>query len=255
MTIKEIKDLTRFLTDEEIEKIKEEIKSKEDILKKSDIDEEEYGRILNTLFAILVIEKTLESEIEGIEDIRSELEEELIESYQVYEVQMAKYKKEDKKKKKNWLLNFLFLNDRISAQKRGIGVSNKTIAKLQNELNTLRQQKSDENLKSILKEKKGPKFDEFIKQPKECRNPHHHHDSVIDQMRCAQRKEKLIKDIIKGNKKETLPRGKNRSNIKVEEIRIIVKEQGLRKDSESKENVFPEIGSGIENPMRPLKKI
>ena len=59
MTIKEIKDLTKFLTDKELEKIKEEIKSKESILKTQDVEEEEMGQVLNTLFAILVIEKTL----------------------------------------------------------------------------------------------------------------------------------------------------------------------------------------------------
>ena len=73
MTINEIKELTRFLTEEEVNKIKEEIKNKEEILKGGNLDEEEMIQVLNTLFAIMVIEKTLESEIEGVEEIKEQL--------------------------------------------------------------------------------------------------------------------------------------------------------------------------------------
>lgn len=215
MTIKEIKGLTKFLTDEEVEKIKKEIKSKETVLKNEDMEEEEITQVLNTLFAILVIERTLESEIEGIEEIRAELEQELLESYEIYDSHMARYKKEEKKKKKNWLLDFLFLSDRINSQKKGIGATNKTIANLQKELSTLKQQKSNENLKQVVRDRRGTRFDEFLNMPRECRNPHHHHDSIIDQIRCERRKDKLVKDIIRGNKRETLPRGGNKPRIEI----------------------------------------
>ena len=117
MTISEIKNLTKFLTDEEAEKIKQEIKDKENVLKIQNMDEEEIGQVLNTLFAILVIEKTLELEIEGVEEIRADLEKELLEAYEIYDAYMIKYKKEEKKKKKNWLLNFLLLSDKVHSKK------------------------------------------------------------------------------------------------------------------------------------------
>ena len=66
MSINEIKDLAKYLSDEEVEKIKKEIKDKENTLKGGSLDEEEMIQVLNTLFAVLVIEKALESEIEGI---------------------------------------------------------------------------------------------------------------------------------------------------------------------------------------------
>lgn len=197
MTIKEIKDLTKFLTDEEVDKIKKEIKSKENVLKSENMEEEEMVQVLNTLFAILVIEKTLESEIEGIEDLRAELEQELLESYEIYDSHMLKYKKEEKKKKKRWLLDFLFLSDRIHSQKNGIGASNKAINKLKGELNALKQQKSNDNLKAMVRNRDA-RFKDFYRIPKECRNPHHHHDSLIDKIRCEKRKEKFIKDVIGG---------------------------------------------------------
>ena len=177
MTIKEIKDLTKFLTDKELEKIKEEIKSKESILKTQDVEEEEMGQVLNTLFAILVIEKTLENEIEGIEDIRAELEQELLEAYEIYDNHMARYKKEDKKKKKkNWLLDFLFMSEEMKNRKDAVGASKKEVAALQKELSKLRQMKSDENLKNIMHDRHGHDFDEFCKCWKECDNPFHDHD-------------------------------------------------------------------------------
>ena len=118
MTISEIKELTRFLSEEEIKKIKDEIKSKEDVLKNGNLDEEEMVQVLNTLFAVLVIEKTLESEIEGVEEIRDELEKELLECYNVYDSYMAKYRAQDKKKKKRWLLDFLVLSEDIRNKKK-----------------------------------------------------------------------------------------------------------------------------------------
>ena len=80
MTINEIKELAQKLKDADVEKIKAEIKSKESILKNNDLDEEELGEVLNTLFSILVIEQAFEDEVEGIEDMRAELEQELMES-------------------------------------------------------------------------------------------------------------------------------------------------------------------------------
>ena len=50
MTISEIKDLAKHLSEEEVEKIKEEIKSKENILKGGKLDEEEMVQVLNTLY-------------------------------------------------------------------------------------------------------------------------------------------------------------------------------------------------------------
>ena len=166
MTVKEIKNLAKFLTEEELDKIKKEIKSKEDILKKEDIEEEELGRVLNTLFSILVIEKTLENEIEGIEEMRDELERELLESYQIYDEHMAKYKKADKKKKKrNWLLDFLFLGDRVGAQKEGIGAANKKIDALRKELDHVKRQTSDANLEKVMGDLKGHEHNMFCDCP------------------------------------------------------------------------------------------
>lgn len=176
MTIKEIKDLTRFLTDEEVDKIKNEIKSKEDVLKSQDMDEKEMTQVLNTLFAILVIEKTLETEIEDIEEIREELEKELMESYEIYDAHMAKYKSEEKKKKKKrWLLDFLLLSDRVHTKKEGIGTSNKMIASLQKELNNLKQQKSNENLRNALRDRDSDLYRDFCDIPGKCNDPRHDH--------------------------------------------------------------------------------
>ena len=181
MTIKEIKDLTKFLTDKELEKIKDVIKSKVSIFKTLDVEEEEMGQVLNTLFAILVIEKTLENEKEGIEDIRAELEQELLEAYEIYDNHMARYKKEEKKKKKkNWLLDFLFMSEEMKNRKDAVGASKKEVAALQKELSKLRQMKSDENLKNIMHDRHGHDFDEFCKCWKECDNPFHNHDHDHD---------------------------------------------------------------------------
>jgi len=171
MTVSEIKDLTKYLSQEDVEKIKQEIKNKEALLKSENLDEEELGMTFNTLFAILVIEKTLESEIEEIEDIRAELEEELMESYKTYDSFMVKFKKEDKKKKKNWLLKLLFLSDRIHTQKDGIKASKKAVAELQKDLATVKEQKNDRNLKAAIADKKGPKFEKFCNCPKDIKNP------------------------------------------------------------------------------------
>ena len=180
MTISEIKNLTRFLSSEDVENIKNEIKSKEAILKTDNMDEEEMTQALNTLFAILVIEKTLESEIEDIEQIRAELEQELLESYEIYDAYMIKYKKEEKKKKKRWLVDFLFLSDRINSKKEGISASQKTIAGLKNELNTLRQQTNNDNLKNAFSDPKGPLFERFCKTPHDCYNPMHRHNNNME---------------------------------------------------------------------------
>ena len=177
MTIKEIKNLTKFLKDEDLDKIKEEIKSKESVLKTQDVPEEELGQVLNTLFAILVIEKTLETEIEGVEEIRAELEQELLEEYEVYDNHMAKYKKEEKKKKKkNWLLDFLFMSEEMKSRQDTIGASKKEVAAMQKELNTLRQLKSNENLRNVMKDLHGPCYNEFCDHIHKCDNPFHDHD-------------------------------------------------------------------------------
>lgn len=198
MTISEIKKLTKYLTDEEVDKIKNEIKSKESVLKSENLDEEEMIQVLNTLFAILVIERTLETEIEDIDDIRDELEKELLESYEIYDTYMAKYKKEEKKQKKNWLLNFLFLSDKIHSNKENLGISQKELAALKNELNNLRQQKSNENLAKVVKDKNGKVFGNFCDYPRKCNNPQHHHDSILNEHLREIREERLLKHIIEG---------------------------------------------------------
>lgn len=152
MTVTEIKNLTKYLTDEEVEDIKKEIKSKETILKSGNLDEEELGQVLNTLFAILVIEKTLEQQVEDIEDIRAELEQELLEAYQTYDSYIERSKADEKKKKKRrWLLDLLGISENIKDRKNGIGMANSSISALQNELNTLKQQRSADNLKKVMR--------------------------------------------------------------------------------------------------------
>ena len=213
MTIKEIKNLTKFLTDKELEKIKEEIKSKETILKKQDVEEEEMGQVLNTLFAILVIEKTLENEIEGIEEIRAELEQELLEAYEIYDNHMAKYKKEEKKKKKkNWLLDFLFMSEEMQNRKDAIGASKKEVAALQKELGRLKQLKSDQNLKNVMNDRHGPIFEEFCNCWKECDHPHHNHGhdcDYLDVLKDEHRVNVLIDNVRNG---ESTTRGNERTN-------------------------------------------
>lgn len=224
MTITEIKNLTKFLSEEEVEKIKEEIKNKEDVLKSGNLDEEELIQVLNTLFAILVIEKTLESEIEGVEEIRAELEEELLEAYNTYDSYMGKYKKEDKKKKKRWLLDFLFLSENVRARKDNISTSNKTIAKLQTELNELRQQKSDDNLRRVVN-KRDRAFHDFCDRPEKCHNPMHHHPDIRDKM--VNRAEKMLyKKIEKDIKRGIEPRIKNPEIVR----EVIYKERLNRED-------------------------
>lgn len=206
MTIKEIKDLTKYLSDEDIEKIKQEIKSKEEILKEKNLNEEEFGQVVNTLFAILVIEKALELEIEGIEEIRDELEAELLESYHIYDKYMAMYKREKKKKKKNWLLNFLFLSDRIGSQKKGISSANKTIDSLKKELNALKQQKSNSNMTEMLNKRDKGLFKDFLRAPRRCSNPqHHHHDRILNDIMNHRRVERILRDIENGNRRRKPP--------------------------------------------------
>ena len=231
MTVTEIKDLTKFLSDEEVEKIKEEIKSKENVLKNGSLDEEEMIQVLNTLFAILVIEKTLESEIEGVEEIRAELEAELIESYNLYDTYMSKYKKDDKKKKKRWLLDFLFLSENIRTKKDGLSTTNKTIAKLQNELNTLRQQKSDSNLREVAGKSEG-RFNDFCERPEKCKNPRHHHPDISDRM------EKRAERILVKRIEEAFNQGKQ-PRVKPENIRKVVK-QDVSASSQFKETMSTE---------------
>lgn len=171
MTIDEIKGLTRFLSEEEVEQIKKQIKNKEDILKSGNLEEEEMIQVLNTLFAVLVIEKTLESEIEGVEEIRDELEQELLECYEVYDSYMIKYKKEEKKNKKNWLLHFLGLSEDISSKRKNISATTATINKLQGELNTLKQQRSNENLSNVVSKQDKSVYDSFCDCPGNHRHP------------------------------------------------------------------------------------
>lgn len=174
MTIDEIKGLTKYLSEEEIEKIKEEMKSKENVLKSGKLDEEEMINVLNSFFAILVIEKILESEIEDVEDLRAELENELLEAYQVYDSYMIKYKKDDKKKKKNWLLRFLSLSDLIHDKKQDIGGATKSIGAMQKQLNEIKQKKNDSNLQNVAN-KCNHDMEDFCSHPFHCDNPLHHH--------------------------------------------------------------------------------
>lgn len=181
MTISEIKDLAKYLSEEDVEKIKKEIKDKESTLKGGVLDEEEMIQVLNTLFAALVIEKALESEIEEVEEIRDQLEEELLECYEIYDTYMAKFRKEDKKKKKkNWLLAFLGLSEEITKKKRDIGATNKTIDNLKKELNSLKQQKSNERLAEVVSKRTENSVENFRegifeRRHGEGRGRHHHH--------------------------------------------------------------------------------
>ena len=232
MTITEIKNLTKFLSEEEVEKIKQEIKNKEDVLKSGNLDEEELIQVLNTLFAILVIEKTLESEIEGVEEIREELEEELLEAYNTYDAYMVRYKKEDKKKKKRWLLDFLFLSENISSKKMGISTSNKTIAKLQSELNELRRQKSDANLRDVAC-KHGDRFDDFCDKPHKCKNPMHHHPDIREKMQ-QHRAERILNKRIE----ETMRENRTPKTVNIEVIKEVRVEQSEQQTSDlNKQNV------------------
>lgn len=193
MTIDEIKGLVKFLTDEDIEEIKNQIKSKEKVLKEGKAEEEEMNKVLNALFAILVLEKTLELEIEDLDDIRQEIEEELLEAYQIYDSYMIKCKTEEKKKKKRWLLDFLFMSENIHAKKQSLGASKKEIERLKRELDDARYQRRDDRLQDILKSKKDR--EEFCKYPKECKNPHHNHDRELQEKLARKRYERLCRDI------------------------------------------------------------
>lgn len=251
MTINEIKNLTNYLSEEEVKEIKKEIKSKEDILKSGDIDEEELIQVLNTLFAILVIEKTLDSEIEDIENIKDELEEELLEAYQEYDDYMSRYKKDKKKKKKkNWLLHFLFLSDDIKNKKQNYGSATKTINSLKQELNELKQQKSDENLRKVVDREHRDFFDSFCDCPKECKHPHnhrHHHDSPIEELEKSIKKAFSDEAIKRG---EHVDREETFKNIRKTEImknpsnEIYVqkanKAMSKTQESNSKEMIFEE---------------
>ena len=169
MTINEIKDLAKRLKEEDVEKIKEEIKSKESILKTNSLNEEELGEILNSLFSILVIEKAFEEEIEGVEEIRDDLEKELMDSYEQYDSYMLKFKKEGKKKKKKWLLNFLFLSDDIHNKRDSLGKANKLINRLQNQVNELKSQRTNDNMKKVCDHGHRRERDKFCDCSKDCR--------------------------------------------------------------------------------------
>ncbi len=174
MTIGEIKDLTRFLSEEEVEDIKKQIKDKENILKGGNLEEEDMVHVLNSLFAILVIEKTLESNIEEVEELRGQLEGELTEMYMVYDSYLAKFKQEDKKKKKrNWLLDFLFMSENIRSKKETIGVSKKTMDRMQRELTQLRQERNEERLKEIAQGNNREAFNRFCDCPDRQEHPGH----------------------------------------------------------------------------------
>ena len=202
MTINEIKDLTKYLKEEEVDEIKEEIRSKETVLKSGNLEEDELIQVLNTLFAILVIEKTLESQIEEVEEIRSDLELELTESYKIYDAYISKSKAEKKeKKKRRWLLDLLCISDRIHSKKEGIGRANKTLNEMQNEINKLKQQKSNENLKNVVDKKNEVERDNFFDLPNKQIDPrmycdtcryeanipprehHHHHEHAHEHER------------------------------------------------------------------------
>lgn len=175
MTVTQIKDLTKFLSEEEVENIKKEIKEKENILKSGNLDEEELGNVLNTLFSILVIEKTLEQQVEGIEEIREELENELLEAYQTYDSYMERSQVDAKKKKKRrWLLEILGISEDIRNKKAGIGGANKSIEALKKELNSLKQQRSNENLKDIMKKENRGKRREFREYLEKYQHCNHH---------------------------------------------------------------------------------
>lgn len=152
MTITEIKNLTKYLSEKDVNDIKEEIKSKETIIKSGNLGEEETMTVLNTLFAILVIEKALESEIEEVEGIRSELEEQLLEAYKIYDAYIERSKKDKKeKKKRRWLLHLLGLSEDIKNKKKDIGSSSKALNEMKEEVDKLKREKSDDRLKNTMK--------------------------------------------------------------------------------------------------------
>ena len=90
-------------------------------------------------------------------------------------VNSKKIEKENKKKRR-WLLDLLFLSDNIRFKKENIGSANKTINKLQSELNQLKQQTNNNNLKQVVSKDNIGKFDKFCDCPHECEHPHKHHD-------------------------------------------------------------------------------
>jgi len=175
MKIKEIKKLNKYLKEEQVEEIKKEIKNKEDVLKSGNLDEEELGEVLNTLFSILVIEKTLEQQVEGIEEIRSELEAELLEAYQTYDSYIERSKIDAKqKKKRRWILDLLGISENIREKKAGIGMTNKSLNNLKKELDTLKQQKSKENLKDVMNKENRERRKDFCDCIKDRRPPRNH---------------------------------------------------------------------------------
>ena len=183
MTISEVKNLTKFLSEEDIDNIKKEIKSKEQILKGGKLDEGERTQVLNTLFAILVIEKTLELEIEEVENIRAELEAELTESYMIYDSYLEKSKADAKKKKKRrWLLDLLGISEDIRSKKEGLGVTKSTLGAMQADLNNLKQQKSNENLRDIMDRKHPRGLDRFMDHVHDCENPRNHCPKCCDEL-------------------------------------------------------------------------
>lgn len=123
MTVCEIRNLTKYLNQQIAEEIKSKLQKEEMLLINSDYEEEEKIQILNTLYAILVLEKLLECEQEEIEESRLELEQELIESYEIYNLHKNKRKKEKKKKR---LMELWLLNEKNKNISRIIGGVNKT---------------------------------------------------------------------------------------------------------------------------------
>ena len=216
MTIDDIKKLTKFLNDEDIEEIKKQIKSKEKILKEGKLEEEEMNKVLNTLFSILVLEKSLESEIEDIDELRKEIEEELMEAYQIYDSYMAKCKAEDKKKKKKWLLDFLRMSERIHSKKDALLASKKEIERLKKELDDARSQRRDERLRNVCNNER--EREKFCKYPRQCKNPYHHHQQELNERLGYRRIEKLTENV------------RNGQNTRINEERI---REGLLRFEES----------------------
>ena len=200
-----------MLTEEQVEEIKKEIKNKEDVLKSGNLDEEELGEVLNTLFSILVIEKTLEQQVEGIEEIRSELEAELLEAYQTYDSYIERSKIDAKqKKKRRWILDLLGISENIREKKAGIGMTNKSLNNLKKELDTLKQQKSKENLKDVMNKENRERRKDFCDCIKDRRPPRNHCKECCEKLGREYGK---IEEKIKERNKKSVMKKKGRSGL------------------------------------------
>ena len=85
---------------------------------------------------------------------------------------MDRYKKsqkeEKKKKKKRWLLDFFALSEDIRHKKKDIGASNKLISRMQNQINELKRQSSNEKVKEACDHENHRGRDDWKKSCERC---------------------------------------------------------------------------------------